>query len=431
MLDKILKIDSHNIKLFLFTGPIKFLSSLGFIVFNIYMINFIEKEALGNFLICLSLVILLSIFSKAGLSYVVLRIMSVLYFNQNKKKFFVHIKQILFLSSLISFFLIFLVIIFEDFIAFNIYDNRNIRGLLTILVLSLPFYTFVQIQKSIFKSFKIPYLAPLADVGMILILVILFTFFSNFFGFSINIYRLAFLFLIINVILFAFFNLIIFYLFINKFQNFDQSNTINEEKILPKSLLDFLIIDFINYVFIWGSIFICSFFLSAKSLADFSSIYWLAFAPLFIPIVLNSIYGPIFAIKYNSNNLIELKASFNECKMIGILICTPIAIILFFFSNIFLKYFFNIYGGEYNHCFKVLILASLVRIFFGPVQNSLNMSGQENYVKKITLFISLTQIITMFISINFYGIISLAYIYLVFNTLKFYLLHINLKKLFV
>ncbi len=430
MLNRFLNIDPNNIKLFLFTGPIKFLSSLGLIIFNIFMINFIEKEDLGNFLLCLSLIVLLSIFSKAGLSYVVLRIMSVLYYNQDKHKFFSHVKQILLVSSLISFIIIFFTIIFEDFIALNIYNNPNIRGLLTILVLSLPFYTFVQIQKSIFKSFKIPYLAPLADIGMILILVIIFTFCSNLFGFGINVYRLAFLFLIINIILFAFFNLLIFYLFINKFQNYN-TNELNEEKILPKSLLDFLIIDFINYVFVWGSIFICSFFLSANNLADFSSIYWLAFAPLFIPIVLNSIYGPIFAVKYNSNKLIEFKISFNECKKIGIIICTPIAIILFFFSNFILKYFFNIYGNEYNHCFKILILAALVRVIFGPVQNSLNMSGQENYVKKITLFISLTQIIAMFITINFYGIISLAYIYLVFNVLKFYLLHRNLKKLFI
>ena len=103
---------------------------------------------------------------------------------------------------------------------------------------------------------------------------------------------------------------------------------------------------------------------------------------------------------------------------------------LFFFSPLILSFIFNIQGFDYNYCFKLLILAALVRIIFGPVQNSLNMSNQENYVRKITLFISLTQILTMFIAINFYGIVALAYIYLIFNTLKFYLLHRKFNTIF-
>ncbi len=430
MFFNIFSINQKILKLFIFTGPVKFISSLGFIIFNIYMINFIEKVDLGNFLLCLSLIILLSIFSKAGLSYVVLRTMSVLYNNKDKKKFFPHIKQSLFLSSLISILIIALTLYFEDYIALNIYNNENIRGLLTILVFSLPFYTFVQIQKSIIKSFKLPYIAPLADIGMILLIVILFTFFSNFFGFAINIYRLAFLFLIINIVLFAFFNLLIFYLFISKFKNLNAPEVLKEEKVLSNSLLDFFIIDFVNYVFIWGSIFICSFYLDAKNLADFSSIYWLAFTPLFFPIVLNSIYAPIFAVNYNSNNLLKLKDSFNESKKIAIIICIPISLILFFFSPLILGFVFNIQGYDYNYCFKLLILAALVRIIFGPVQNALNMSNHESYVRKITLFTSITQILTMFIAINFYGIVSLAYIYLIFNTLKFYLLNKRFNKIF-
>ena len=424
-----LNIDNKILKLLVLTGPIKFISSLGFIIFNVYMVNLIDKENLGNFLICLSLIVFLSIFSKAGLTYVVLRTMSILYSIRDKTKFFPQIKQILFTSTFISLIIISLTIYFEDYIAINIYNNEDIRGLIVILVLSLPFYTFVQIQKSIMKSFKLPFIAPLADIGMILLIVIFFTYLSNFFGFAVSVYRLALLFLLVNIILFAFFNLLIFYLFIKKFKIIKKNEKINEEKILSNSLLDFFIIDFVNYAFVWGSIFICSFYLDAKNLADFSSIYWLAFSPLFLSIVLNSIYAPIFAINYNSNNLIKLRNSFYECKKIGIIIGVPTCAIFLYSSPIILNTFFNINNFEFDLSFKILIIAALIRIIFGPIQNCLNMSNNENFVRKITLYISIAQIATMFIAINFYGIIALSFVYLFFNILKFYLLNKKFKKI--
>ncbi len=424
-----LNINNKIFKLLILTGPIKFISSLGFIIFNIYMVNFIDKENLGNFLICLSLIVFLSIFSKAGLTYVVLRTMSILYSISDKTTFFPQIKQILFTSTFISLIIISLTIYFEDYIALNIYNNEDLRGLLVILVLSLPFYTFVQIQKSIIKSFKLPFIAPLADIGMILLILIFFTYLSNFFGFAVSVYRLALLFLLVNIVLFAFFNLLIFYLFIKKFKILKKNEKINEEKILSNSLLDFFIIDFVNYAFVWGSIFICSFYLDAKNIADFSSIYWLAFSPLFLSIVLNSIYAPIFAINYNSNNLIKLRNNFYECKKIGIIIGVPTCAIFLFLSPMILNTIFNINNFEFDLSFKILIIAALIRIIFGPIQNALNMSNNENFVKKITLFISIAQLASMFIAINFYGIIALSFVYLIFNILKFYLLNKKFKNI--
>lgn len=419
-----------NFRMFVYTAPIKFISSLGFIMFNIYMINYIDKNNIGNFLLCLSIIALLSIFSKAGLTFSTLRIMSIIYNNNDNERFFPNIKKILYLSTSISLILISLILIFEDYIALSIYKNNNIRGLLTIIVFSLPFYTFVQIQKSIIKSFKLPYIAPLADMGMILIFIIILTSLSSIFSFSINAYRLAFLFLIINIILFAFFNLLILYLFFYNLNPKNNKKYLNEN-INSKSLFDFFVIDFVNYVFVWGSIFICSFYLDPRYLTDFSSIYWLAFTPLFIPVVLNSIYSPIFAIHYNENNILKLNKSFKECRNISIYLCLPIIIALFLFSSQILSLIFNIEGNEYNYCFKLLILAALIRILFGPVQNLLNMCNNENFVRKITLNISLAQIIMTFIFVSLYGIISLALIYLFFNFLKFLLLSNRFKKILV
>ena len=95
MFFNIKSISNKNIKLFIYTGPVKFISSLGFIIFNIFMINFLPKDDIGNFLLCLSIIALLSIFSKAGLTYVSLRIMSIIYDNNDNDRFFPHVKKII------------------------------------------------------------------------------------------------------------------------------------------------------------------------------------------------------------------------------------------------------------------------------------------------------------------------------------------------
>jgi len=430
MLAYLKKFNTINIRLFIFTSPIKFLSSLGFIFCNIFLIKIVDKEQLGNFILCLSLISLLSIFSKAGFNYSALKLMSIIYYKNQKNKFLPYVKQILFVSGLISLVIIFFIIIFEDFIAMNIYKNDQIRGLLFIMILSLPFYTLVQIQKSIIKSFRFPYLAPIGDMGMLLIFIIILTYVSNYVGFNITIYRLAFLFLITNIILFAFFNLLIIIILFKKFKSFeDNRDDIKNNSFNSKSLLDFFIIDFVNYVFVWGSIFICSFFLDGENLTNFSSIYWLAFAPLFICIVLNSIYSPIFAINYNQGNIIKLKKYFNECRRMTIYLCFPIASIFLLFSSYILNLVFNITNTEHIYCFKILIIATLIRIFFGPVQNILNMCRYENYVKKITFIISVFQIISMFVLLNYYGVISIGFSYLVFNLLRYSLLYKKYKSI--
>ena len=87
-----------NFRMFVYTAPIKFISSLGFII-SIYMINYIDKNNIGNFLLCLSIIALLSIFSKAGLTFSTLRIMSIIYNNNDNERFFPNIKKILYLST--------------------------------------------------------------------------------------------------------------------------------------------------------------------------------------------------------------------------------------------------------------------------------------------------------------------------------------------
>ena len=164
------------IKKFIFSSASKFISSFGLIFFNFILINFTNQETLGILMIAISLITFLSVFSKFGLSHLVLRLMSIFYEKNDKKK----IKELVIYSfiisgvasSLIAIFIIF----FEKQIAFKVYDNKEIIGILKIIAISLPIFTFIQIQKSLLRSFNLPEISNFSDIGFILFLCSIITF---------------------------------------------------------------------------------------------------------------------------------------------------------------------------------------------------------------------------------------------------------------
>ena len=127
----------------------KLFSSVGLITFNIIIIYYTNKDTLGILTLGISLVTFLSIFCKFGLNHATLRLSSIFF----EKKDLIKINQIiltaLILSGIISLFLSFLIFYFEQELAINIYKNEDVKGVLKIFAISLPFFTFYTNSKII------------------------------------------------------------------------------------------------------------------------------------------------------------------------------------------------------------------------------------------------------------------------------------------
>ena len=103
-------------------------------------------KTLGLISSALSLIVFLSIFTKFGLNLATLKLTSIFYENKDLNQINHLILQTVLISGIISFFISLSLIFFEKEIALEIYKNDQIKGVLKIFAISLPFFTFLQLQ---------------------------------------------------------------------------------------------------------------------------------------------------------------------------------------------------------------------------------------------------------------------------------------------
>ena len=415
----------------LFSSFSKLFASVGLIFFSFIVINLMDKETLGMFTVAISLITFLSIFSKFGLNHATLRLVSIFYEKNDKE----NIKKLIIYAAIISGFISsaisFLIILFDKQIAIEIYNNEEFKGVLKIIAISLPIFTFIQIQKSLLRSLKLPELSNFSDLGFILFICCLIMLFFDIIEVNLSIYRISLFFLLSCLLIFSVNNFILFYFIILNLKTSAKNKAIDLKKKLTRTLPDYFVIDFINYSLVWGSIFICTFYYEPITIGNFSSTYWLAFSLLFFPLVLNSIYAPSYAINSEKNEKKKLKKIFYQNRNISIITTLPLFLIIFIFPEFVLNKVFEIYSSEYVLILRILLVNSMLRVIFGPQVLFLNMSDKQKKLKSISIICAIFQIILIFISVNNFNLTVLSVSFLISNLVKHILLKIELQNYFI
>ena len=415
----------------LFSSFSKLFASVGLIFFSFIVINLMDKETLGMLTAAISLITFLSIFSKFGLNHATLRLVSIFYEKKDKEKIKKLIIYAAIISGIISSAISFLIIFFEKQIAIEIYNNEEFKGVLKIIAISLPIFTFIQIQKSLLRSLKLPELSNFSDLGFILFICCLIMLFFDIVEVNLSIYRISLFFLLSCLLIFSVNNFILFYFIILNLKTSAKNKAIDLKKKLTRTLPDYFVIDFINYSLVWGSIFICTFYYEPITIGNFSSTYWLAFSLLFFPLVLNSIYAPSYAINSEKNEKKKLKKIFYQNRNISIITTLPFFLIIFIFPEFVLNKVFEIYSIEYVLILRILLVNSMLRVIFGPQVLFLNMSDKQKKVKSISIICAIFQIILIFISVNNFNLTVLSVSFLISNLVKHILLKIELQNYFI
>mgnify|MGYP003705852925 CR=1 FL=1 len=415
----------------LFSSFSKLFASVGLIFFSFIVINLMDKETLGMLTVAISLITFLSIFSKFGLNHATLRLVSIFYEKNDKEKIKKLIIYAAIISGIISSAISFLIIFFEKQIAIEIYNNEEFKGVLKIIAISLPIFTFIQIQKSLLRSLKLPELSNFSDLGFILFICCLIMLFFDIVEVNLSIYRISLFFLLSCLLIFSVNNFILFYFIILNLKTSAKNKAIDLKKKLTRTLPDYFVIDFINYSLVWGSIFICTFYYEPITIGNFSSTYWLAFSLLFFPLVLNSIYAPSYAINSEKNEKKKLKKIFYQNRNISIITTLPFFLIIFIFPEFVLNKVFEIYSIEYVLILRILLVNSMLRVIFGPQVLFLNMSDKQKKLKSISIICAIFQIILIFISVNNFNLTVLSVSFLISNLVKHILLKIELQNYFI
>ena len=421
---------NHLIKKFISSSFIKFISTFGLIMFNVILINFSGKDTLGIITSAISLIVFLSIFTKFGLNHASLRLASIFFEKKDINKINQLILQSIIISGLISVLISFFLITFSKEIAFEIYEKEKINGVLKIFAIALPFFTLLQLQKSLLKSFRRPELSVLSDMGSILFLVSIMIVFFKIIQIDLTIYRISIFFLFSCLIIFSILNFVLFYMVLKNSDIFKKYKFTPLNNSLLKTLPDYFSIDLVNFFSVWGPIFLCSFFFDFSKVGSFSSVYWFSFCLKFFPLILNSIYVPDYAINMNKKNLVDQKKLFNHNRNISIIITLPILIILFIFSKSCLRLILDIDTNEYDIIFKILLISSFLRVIFGPQSLFLNMTDNQKQLKFILIICALLQILLIILSLIYLDLIYLSISILFSNFIKHMWLRNFLQKKF-
>lgn len=334
------------------------------------------------------------------------------YFNDSnikilRKYVYLGLSYVLFLSIIFSLILI----LFRNFISTFFYSSENLSGILLISGIILPFLTLIHIQRSLFKSFKLPATSNIASLNFILLITALFTLLIYYFNFSLNINRVYFIFLISTLIVFGLNNLIIIIQLINKNQN-ESQNFIEFDKIFKNTQSDFYILDILNYFLIWGSLYLMGMIISPDQLGIFNTLFWYIFAILIIPVTVDAIISPEFAIHSSKKNDKKLSYFFSSGRKITYYLSIPLLIFMFVFADFFLNIIFAEMEIKYLIVCRILIITVLIEIIFSHMDSFLVMSGLQKQVRNLFIFTTLFSILTIIFLTNYYGIIGASFAFL-------------------
>ena len=410
---------------------LKFISSLGVVIFNITIIFLSNENTLGLFTVGLSMITFATIISRIGLNGAILRFTSISIHQKKAGQFKNEIIFSLFFTLFISSIIIIILFIFEAFIISAIYKNIELRNIIFIFSLSIPLYSIIIIQKSLFNSFRFSQLVSLSDIGTVLLLTTFIAFFTvNIIGINLTIYRLSIYFLVANLLLIVFLSIILINIILSKFVKIFETNSFNLDKLFISSLPNYFLIDLSNYFLIWGSIFLASIILIPTELAVFSTVFVLALSINFVPITLNSIFAPMISIKYHKKDYSGLFKTIFNYRLLSICITTPVILILLFFSENILLLIFDKITTFHIYSFQIFILSHCFKIFSGPLILLFNLVGNEKIVRNISIITLLSHLTLVIVLVNLFNLhfqaIAISYIFTIF--IKYLILNISYYK---
>ena len=415
----------------LLTFFLKFISSSGVIIFNITILFLSDKNILGLFTIGLSILTFSSIISRIGLNSAIIRFTSITIHEKKTLQFKNEIVFSFLFSIFTSFIIFMLIIIFEDFIVYNIYKNEQLRKVIFLFALSIPLYSIILIQKSLFNSFRYSQLVSVSDLGTVLLITTIIAIISEYLiGINLTIYRLCIYFLISNLILILFLSIILINLILSKFIEKFETRSFSIDSVFVKSLPNYFLIDLSNYFFIWGTIFIASFLLNSIDLATFSTIFLLALSLNFISITLNSIFSPILSVKFKKDDYEGLFKKIHDYRNISLFINVPIIAFSLFFAEEILFFIFDNSSNVDILIFRLLIITHCLKIFSGPLILLYNLIGREIFIRNLSLITVIIHLslITCFsyFSTSSKIIISISYFITLF--VKYLIINISYMK---
>lgn len=380
-------------------GGVPLLSKIGSVAmvyfFYLYISRVYGAEVTGIFSVFLTIITLLSVFSKMGFDTSIVK--RIAFYSANNQLDAVNpahqkISLIVLSTSLILSGIIF---ILNERINLFFFDDAETFNFLW-LSITLPFFSLYSINMESLRGLKkMGSYAILQNVSLFSIAFISLLFYFNsglnsdpIFSFCVGV----FLIFVISYILF-------------KKNTLARSKKTVTSKDLLKESFPMLLSNSAFYLMTMIDILMISYFLPESETGIYTNAAKIANLNIIFLFAINSIAAPKLAEFNSTSDLKYLRAFTKETSRLSIILSLPIFIIIILFPDFLL----SLFGQEFTDGKYVLITLGLGQFFnaiAGSVISVLNMTGKQNIAKNIILSSTLVNLILNFILIPKYGIIG-------------------------
>ena len=355
--------------------------SFGLIFITYVLSRNVNLSQLGNFASITSLVLLISLISRAGGSTHLIKICGI-YLPKGKLK---ELNQAI---SDLSKFAIYCSGLLSIFVAFVLIFYSAYDPWFALLIMCSPGVSVLYYVSAIFRGADKSYLAPLAEFGSLSLFVSLLIVAANFLGYVIAIKVLCIIYFFLTYTL-AIIALRVVKKFIpstSELKPWTASSWVRYQKVNYR----YFITEFSQYFSQYGFMLVAAACLQAAQVAQFSIIQQLAFTINFVlGVSANTIASKVarYGGDYNYNGIALIK---KKTQLLMLFWLLPISSILFIFAPSFTA-LFGVSSEEVIFLLRILVVVQVCNALSGLSLTILNLTGNENVVSRISILVVLLQ----------------------------------------
>lgn len=369
------------------------LAAVGTLTFHFILARVMGMSEYGLFVIGYVLITGASLFAKFGMTSAIIKSASIMFKNREFGKILKLKREVTFLVLLLSIIISMIFAFSTDLISDLLFDGLNVRNLILVFSLSLPFFSVLTIQSSFLKSFSRPEIAPFYEIGLMVFFTALFTFFYSLFTENVTSFDTSIIFLVSCFVVFLTGNYTLRSI-IDK-ETGGKKYPLEKFKGFYSTLISFGITNICSYFLKFSPILILGYYFSSREVGYYSISNNAAFLINFVLWVVDSVYSPFFANLYREDKIDELKALLKKATTYMLIIAIPVFLVIITFSNTILSLFEPNFNGSTTPLL-ILAFAQLINVATGPVLFLMNMIGRERELMIINL---ITSTLTVFLGL--------------------------------
>jgi|GEM_PF-2695851 len=378
------------------------LGALSTFIATIYLARLLGVNNFGLFWLALTIITILSIFSRLGMDTLVLREVAK-YENANTSGLARQITDSVFVIVLpISILLVSIILLFGDWVSEEIFSKPDISIPLNALTPFMLFLSLGFILGESFKGIRHTTMGVLLQHTAQPIIFLTLIYAASFF-IDLDLKSSAWIYSTAGLI-----TLVIFYTYwVNVTIQTKAPNMENNSRILIKKGFPLLLISSAGLLLAWTDIIVLGIFSTAKEVGIYTAVAKTALITSLILAAFNAIVAPKFSLHFTKGDIKGLeRLAKKSTRLMAFLVFAPTIFLLFLPEWILGWFGLNFIEGA--NALMILVIGQFISVSCGSVGHMLVMTKNEKIVQNITIGTAISNVILSILLVEPFGMVGVA-----------------------